>query len=223
MNLGTDFCSLLQVLPQAGAQELYDSEAGATYSYDSSSRTMISYDTVDMAKEKVGYIQQKALGGAMWWESSADKTGNQSIISNVSYVARGGCEVCFADERVCRFTRVCRVLMAGWRRSATTTWCIRIRSTITLRMACRVSRGDCRWRSVGVDGTGLFRSLREDLGGLDGVVWFASQMLGGLARAVVLTRSSRTRIYTQLSHSLIGTESHVCFFKPTVARKVSCG
>lgn len=56
---------------------------------------MVSYDTVDMAKTKVGYIQGKALGGAMWWESSGDKNGtDQSIISNVSHIhpaaGRGG-------------------------------------------------------------------------------------------------------------------------------------
>ncbi|EKG15136.1 hypothetical protein MPH_07673 [Macrophomina phaseolina MS6] len=73
-----------KALPRPGATEYYDAEAGASYSYDGSSRTMVSYDTVGSAKTKVGYIQAKALGGAMWWESSGDKSGtDQSIISNV--------------------------------------------------------------------------------------------------------------------------------------------
>ncbi|KAB2578501.1 Chitinase [Lasiodiplodia theobromae] len=73
-----------KVLPRAGATEQYDSEAGATYSYDSSARVMVSYDTVDMALKKVSYVQNKTMGGAMWWEASGDKnTTEGSIIGNV--------------------------------------------------------------------------------------------------------------------------------------------
>lgn len=45
---------------------------------------MVSYDTVQMAVNKVEYIRDHRLGGAMWWESSADKPGHESIIGNVS-------------------------------------------------------------------------------------------------------------------------------------------
>lgn len=46
---------------------------------------MVSYDTVDMALKKVSYVQNKTMGGAMWWEASGDKnTTEGSIIGNVS-------------------------------------------------------------------------------------------------------------------------------------------
>ncbi|EOD44862.1 hypothetical protein GTA08_BOTSDO12311 [Neofusicoccum parvum] len=87
-----------KALPRAGATEYYDEEAGATYSYDASAREMVSYDTVDMAKTKVSYIQQKALGGAMWWEASGDKnTTDGSIIGNV-YTTMSGADGGMAEQ-----------------------------------------------------------------------------------------------------------------------------
>jgi len=72
-----------KVLPLAGAEEHYDAESGASYSYDPVKRQLVTYDTVDMAKRKSDWIKREGLGGAMWWESSADKTGNESLIENV--------------------------------------------------------------------------------------------------------------------------------------------
>ena len=72
-------------LPVGDAQEYYDEEAGATYSYDEGSGSFVSYDTVAMALKKVDFIAQQKLGGAMWWEISGDKTGDDgSIVTNVS-------------------------------------------------------------------------------------------------------------------------------------------
>ena len=34
---------------------------------------MVSYDTPQNAAEKVAYIEDRGLGGAMWWESSGDR------------------------------------------------------------------------------------------------------------------------------------------------------
>lgn len=73
-----------KVLPKAGATEYYTSEAGATYSYDSSSQELISYDTPAMAVKKVQYIDSYGLGGAMFWETSGDKTGSGSLIGTVA-------------------------------------------------------------------------------------------------------------------------------------------
>jgi chitinase len=69
-----------KVLPQAGATEEYDEAIGATWSYDAASKTLISYDTPAMIKTKVSYLQGLGLGGSMFWEASADKTGDASLI-----------------------------------------------------------------------------------------------------------------------------------------------
>ncbi|KAI0179604.1 glycoside hydrolase family 18 protein [Hypoxylon sp. FL1284] len=81
-----DFCKL----PLAGAAEQIDREAGASYCYEPGTRTLVSYDTVDMARHKTQYLkQERQLGGAMWWESSADKAGPESLIANVVDVLGG--------------------------------------------------------------------------------------------------------------------------------------
>jgi chitinase len=56
----------------------------ASYSYDEAERTMISYDTKDIAARKAQYIKDNGLGGAMFWETSGDKAGNDSLIGTVS-------------------------------------------------------------------------------------------------------------------------------------------
>lgn len=78
-----------KVLPLAGATEIYDSEAGGTYSYDSTKQELISYDTVQMAVTKTEWLMTLGLGGAMWWESSADRNDSQSLIGNVVSVLGG--------------------------------------------------------------------------------------------------------------------------------------
>jgi chitinase len=69
-----------KALPRSGATEYYNAETGASYSYDTGAREFISYDTVDVVKGKAGYIAQKGLGGSMFWEASADKSGGDSLI-----------------------------------------------------------------------------------------------------------------------------------------------
>jgi chitinase len=44
---------------------------------------MVTYDTKPVAKQKVELIKEWQLGGAMWWESSADKQGADSLIATV--------------------------------------------------------------------------------------------------------------------------------------------
>jgi chitinase len=70
-------------LPLEGAQELYDDEAGATYCYDPVKKVLVTYDTVAMARSKAEWIQQRGLGGGMWWESSGDGEEEKSIIQAV--------------------------------------------------------------------------------------------------------------------------------------------
>ncbi|KAB5536341.1 family 18 glycosyl hydrolase [Coniochaeta sp. 2T2.1] len=72
-----------KALPLEGAQEHDDHELGASYCYHPEKKLMVTYDTVAMAKRKAQYIKAKGLGGAMWWESSADKSGEESVIGAV--------------------------------------------------------------------------------------------------------------------------------------------
>lgn len=76
-------------LPLPGAEERVDDEAGASYCYHPGTKTMVSYDTVPMARRKTEFLRDRGLGGAMWWESSADKEGGESLIGNVVEVLGG--------------------------------------------------------------------------------------------------------------------------------------
>lgn len=73
-----------KVLPQPGATVITDSSILASYSYDAGQRLMISYDTPEIIAKKTQFIREKGLGGAMYWESSSDKKGDESLISTVS-------------------------------------------------------------------------------------------------------------------------------------------
>ncbi|KAI1320335.1 glycoside hydrolase superfamily [Xylariaceae sp. FL0255] len=77
-------------LPLPNSQVHLDETAGATYCYDPATKTMVTYDTVPMQRRKAEYVKEKGLGGAMWWESSADKEGSESLIGNVVEVLRSG-------------------------------------------------------------------------------------------------------------------------------------
>ncbi|MCJ1256336.1 hypothetical protein MMC24_004157 [Lignoscripta atroalba] len=72
-----------KALPREGARECVDAECGAGWSYDAARREMVSYDSGVVAAWKVGFIKGGGLGGGMWWESSADKSGEESLIAMV--------------------------------------------------------------------------------------------------------------------------------------------
>ncbi|KAH7079369.1 endochitinase 1 precursor [Paraphoma chrysanthemicola] len=70
-----------KALPQPGAQVVNDMSVTASYSYDAGQRFMVSYDTPEVIAKKSQFIREQGLGGGMWWESSSDKKGDQSLIS----------------------------------------------------------------------------------------------------------------------------------------------
>lgn len=69
-----------KVLPKPGAALKYDDVSKGYYTYDPNTKELISFDTPDMINTKVSYLKSKGLGGSMFWEASADKTGSESLI-----------------------------------------------------------------------------------------------------------------------------------------------
>lgn len=54
---------------------------------------MVSYDSPQVATQKVQYIKQVGLGGAMWWESSGDHPSQQpESLINITVQGLGGFE-----------------------------------------------------------------------------------------------------------------------------------
>ncbi|KAI8080494.1 chitinase [Thamnidium elegans] len=60
-------------LPKHGAVEHHDMQKMASWSYDPNTREYISYDSPQVIAAKCDYIRQRQLGGAMFWELSADQ------------------------------------------------------------------------------------------------------------------------------------------------------
>ncbi|RCI14329.1 putative chitinase [Ophiocordyceps polyrhachis-furcata BCC 54312] len=80
-----------KALPKPGAQVSYDNVAKGFYSYDKSTKELISFDTPEMIKTKVSYLRGKNMGGSMFWEASADRKDDGSLITT-SFQALGGIE-----------------------------------------------------------------------------------------------------------------------------------
>ena len=69
-------------LPLSGCIEANDNETGSSYCYGN--RELISYDSIPVVHLKAAFIHNKTLGGAMFWESSMDCKGDDSIIQTVA-------------------------------------------------------------------------------------------------------------------------------------------
>ncbi|KAI9480938.1 MAG: chitinase [Benjaminiella poitrasii] len=69
-------------LPKQNAKEYIDKSKGASWSYDETSREFITYDTPAVVTMKCEYIKKRRLGGAMFWELSADVKSNSNDVSS---------------------------------------------------------------------------------------------------------------------------------------------
>lgn len=78
-------------LPKSGATEYHDQQRIASWSYDPAAREFVTYDTPSVVQAKCEYIKQARLGGAMFWELSADHKGEhpRSLLNTV-YQSFGG-------------------------------------------------------------------------------------------------------------------------------------
>ncbi|KAJ6445801.1 endochitinase [Purpureocillium lavendulum] len=75
---------LYRDLPRTGAKVEVDEAVGAAWSYDPTAKELVSFDNPQSAKLKVDYLKSKGLGGALFWEASGDKTGDDSIVGTVA-------------------------------------------------------------------------------------------------------------------------------------------
>jgi chitinase len=77
-------------LPKPGANEYNDVQRMASWSYDPNAREFITYDSPQIVATKCDYIRQRQLGGAMFWELSADRSPNDPRnLVNTVYEALG--------------------------------------------------------------------------------------------------------------------------------------
>ena len=69
-------------LPLSGCVEVNDASTSSSHCYGS--RQLISYDNLPVVDQKAAFIKTNGLGGAMFWESSMDGTGDNSIIRHMA-------------------------------------------------------------------------------------------------------------------------------------------
>ncbi|CAK7225905.1 Chitinase 4 [Sporothrix bragantina] len=67
-------------LPKVGAVSTTDNKAVAAWTYDMNTNELVVYDSPESAWLKAGYIQQKGLGGAFFWEANQDRSDSRSLV-----------------------------------------------------------------------------------------------------------------------------------------------
>ncbi|KAI8990271.1 chitinase [Pilobolus umbonatus] len=73
-------------LPLPGSHEHHDMERMVSWSHDPKSKVFITYDTPQIISAKCNYIKGRQLGGAMFWELSADAHAhNPRNLINAAY------------------------------------------------------------------------------------------------------------------------------------------
>ncbi|KAF5023585.1 hypothetical protein F66182_4343 [Fusarium sp. NRRL 66182] len=73
----------LKNLPRPGATTQHDTKLMTAITYDKNKRELVTFDDVTTGKLKAGYINQRGLGGAFYWEASGDKLGSGSVVAAV--------------------------------------------------------------------------------------------------------------------------------------------
>ncbi|KAI7868536.1 chitinase [Spinellus fusiger] len=80
-------------LPLEGSEEYFDADKVVSWSFDPVKHEYITYDTPQVIQEKCSYILSQALGGAMFWELSADHQGDHPCsLLNTVYTTLGAPE-----------------------------------------------------------------------------------------------------------------------------------
>ena len=62
-----------RALPLPGSHVLHDRQAMASWTYNPQTKEMISFDDEEVVRWKTHWINERGLGGAMFWELSGDK------------------------------------------------------------------------------------------------------------------------------------------------------
>lgn len=83
-TLGQAGIYLYKDLPRPGATVHWDSAVKATYSYNNATQELVTFDNMRSAKYKQAYIKKKKLGGAMFWEATGDKAGDESLVRSMA-------------------------------------------------------------------------------------------------------------------------------------------
>lgn len=73
-----------KALPLPGSVVGVDRQAAAGWCHHPQTREWVSYDTRETAELKADWIVSRRLGGAMYWETSGDRTDSDSIIAAVA-------------------------------------------------------------------------------------------------------------------------------------------
>lgn len=75
---------LYRDLPRPNSEVYINRRLIAAYCYDETTEELVSYDTVETARMKADYLMSRDLGGAVFWEASGDKAGENSLIITVA-------------------------------------------------------------------------------------------------------------------------------------------
>lgn len=72
-----------KALPRESAEVKEDMDVVASWSMDKSKGEMVSFDSARVAERKAEWVRERGMGGVMWWESSGDRGGEESLIAKV--------------------------------------------------------------------------------------------------------------------------------------------